>query len=237
MRTKRGFIVLVLSVGLLLASALKVLAVPPLPSSFYGTVKASGANVPVGTTVSAWINGVKYSETTVLVYAGDTVYSLDVPGDEPETPDKEGGVPGDTVVFHIGTQVADQTAPWQSGTNVELDLTVTNAPPVANDDEATTERDMPVDIDCTANDVDSDGTIDHASMAMMSAPTNGSLIMGETGVVTYTPEAGYVGDDTFTYTVQDDAGATSNVATVIVHILAPAPEQHFAYMPVVVIDR
>jgi hypothetical protein len=237
MRTQRGFIVLVLTVGLLLASAWTALAVPPLPSSFYGTVKASGANVPAGTTVSAWINGVKYSETTVLMYAGDTVYSLDVPGDEPETPGKEGGVTGDTVVFRVGTQVTDQTAPWQSGSNVELNLTITNAPPVANDDEVTTERDTPVDIDCTANDVDSDGTIDQASMAMVSAPTNGSLITSETGVVTYTPEAGYVGDDTFTYTVQDDDGATSNVATVIVHIVASAPDQHFAYMPVVVIDR
>jgi hypothetical protein len=123
MRIQRRFIVLVLTVGLLLASALTVLAVPPLPSSFYGTVKVDGANVPVGTTVSAWINGVKYAETTVLLYEGDTVYSLDVPGDDPETPNVEGGISGDAVIFHIDDQGADQTASWQSGTNVNLDLT------------------------------------------------------------------------------------------------------------------
>jgi hypothetical protein len=123
MRIQRRFIIPVLTVGLLLISVLTALAVPPLPSSFYGTVKVDGANVPVGTTVSAWINGVNYAETTVLPYNGDTVYSLDVPGDDPETPGVEGGISGDTVVFYIGDQLADQTASWQSGTNVELDLT------------------------------------------------------------------------------------------------------------------
>jgi hypothetical protein len=122
MRIQHRFIILVLTVGLLLTSALTVLAVPPLPSSFYGTVKVDEANVPVGTTVSAWINGAKYAEMTVLLYDGNTVYSLDVPGDDPETPSVEGGISGDPVVFYIGDQMADQTASWQSGTSVELDL-------------------------------------------------------------------------------------------------------------------
>jgi len=123
MRRQYRFIVLGLAIGLLLTGVLEVLAVPPLPSSFYGTVQVDGANVPVGTTISAWVNGTKYAERTVLLYAGDTVYSLDVPGDDPGTPEVEGGVSGDTVNFYIGDQVADQTAPWQSGTNVNLDLT------------------------------------------------------------------------------------------------------------------
>jgi hypothetical protein len=128
MTTHRNVIALGLTIGLLLISAAAVLAgPPPLPSSFYGAVKVNGANVPVGTIVSAWINGVKYVETTVLLYAGDTVYSLNVPGDDPETPGIEGGVSGDIVVFHIGDQVTDQTGFWQSGTNVGLDLAYTVA--------------------------------------------------------------------------------------------------------------
>jgi len=109
---------------LLLATVPPALAFPPLPSSFYGAVKADGANVPLGTRVSAWIGGVEYAWTTVSLYLGDTVYSLDVPGDDLGTLGmKEGGAPGETVVFYIGHQEASQTAPWQSGTNVRLDLT------------------------------------------------------------------------------------------------------------------
>jgi hypothetical protein len=90
-----------------------------LPSSFYGTVKVDGENVSDGTIVSTWINGVKYAETTVLLYAGDTLYSLNVPGDDLATPGTiEGGVEGDTVIFYIGDLVADQTGTWHSGTNV-----------------------------------------------------------------------------------------------------------------------
>ena len=110
-------------IGLLLTSTPAALAFPPLPSSFYGTVKVDGENVPDGTIVSTWINGVKYAEATVSLYAGDTLYSLNVPGDDPATPDIEGGVEGDTVVFYIGGLVADQTGTWHSSTNVDLNLT------------------------------------------------------------------------------------------------------------------
>jgi hypothetical protein len=104
--------------------AAPVLAVPPLPSSFYGMVKLWGSNVPVDTALSVRINGVSYAATTVTMYNGDTVYSLGVPGDDPGTPAIiEGGVVGDTVEFYIGGFKADQIAPWQSGSNAQLNLT------------------------------------------------------------------------------------------------------------------
>jgi hypothetical protein len=115
------FVAFALACAMLAASAPVALALPPLPSSFWGTVKMNGANAPNGTVVSAWINGVRYAQATVSVYNGDTVYSLDVPGDDPQQSGIQGGVPGDTVVFQIETWVA-QTAPWQSGINAELDL-------------------------------------------------------------------------------------------------------------------
>jgi hypothetical protein len=99
------------------------LAGPPLmPSSFYGTVKINGSNVPLTTKVSAWINGIKYAETTVIMYNADTVYSLDVPGDIAGTPEIEGGKPGDLIVFYIDNQAANKTGIWQSGTHTELNL-------------------------------------------------------------------------------------------------------------------
>jgi len=76
-----------------------------------------------------------------------------------------------------------------------------NDPLIVNDDSANTDEDTPVDIDVEGNDVDSDGLID---------PT--------TGVVKYTPDIGYVGSDSFTYAVQDDAAAVSNEATVFITV-------------------
>lgn len=95
---------------------------PPMPSSFYGTVKVDGSNVPLTTKVTAWIDGVKYGETTVLMYNVDTVYAIDIPGDIAGTPEIEGGKPGDLIFFHIDNRAATQTGIWQSGTNTELNL-------------------------------------------------------------------------------------------------------------------
>jgi hypothetical protein len=113
---------LILTIGVLLLYVQPVLAFPSLPSSFYGTVKVDGANVPAGTVVSAKINGIQYAST--IINLGDIYYSLDIPGDDPDTPGTlEGGVQGDTIAFYIGTTKATQTGTWHSGSIVSLNLT------------------------------------------------------------------------------------------------------------------
>jgi len=68
----RQIIICILAAVLSLAGALPVLAdaPPELPSSFWGTVTLDGGNVPDGTIVSAWINGVNCAETTTFTYSG-----------------------------------------------------------------------------------------------------------------------------------------------------------------------
>lgn len=130
MRMRNWIIVLGLLPVLLITNTFPVSAdPPPMPSSFFGTVKMNDKNVPLNTVVSAWINGVQYADTKVSMYSGDTVYSLNVPGDIDGTPGIEGGRPGDVIVFMIGNQSADQTGTWQSGTSVELDLSSDLIPP------------------------------------------------------------------------------------------------------------
>jgi hypothetical protein len=102
------------------------LAVPPLPSSFYGIVKINGNSVHDGTLVRALINGVPYSETHTLTYLTSSVYSLDIPGDDPSTNGIiEGGKDGDIVHFEIENFLIEQTSVWHSGTNVEVNLNTT----------------------------------------------------------------------------------------------------------------
>jgi hypothetical protein len=112
----------ILTIGMILFTVQPVLAFPPMPSSFWGTVKFDGANVAAGTVVSAKINGIQFAST--IINLGDIYYSLDIPGDDPDTPGTiEGGVQGDTIVFYIGTIKATQTGTWKGGSIVSLDLT------------------------------------------------------------------------------------------------------------------
>lgn len=92
---------------------------PPIPSSFYGTVDGE---VNENVVISAVIKNETVAQTTLKNYEGQWVYSLIVPGDNPDTNAVEGGIPGDIVEFHIDGQAAVQTAVWQSGRNIELNL-------------------------------------------------------------------------------------------------------------------
>ena len=50
-----------------------------------------------------------------------------------------------------------------------------------------------------------------------SGPSHGTLDWSDTGAFTYTPEAGFHGEDSFTYKV-NDGRADSNVATVTITV-------------------
>jgi hypothetical protein len=111
-------------IALAVSSVTPVLALPPLPSAFHGTVKVDGANVPDGTHVRALVNGVPYADVTTATFSGESWYNLIVPGDDPATPGLEGGVQGNTVIFTVGGDYATQTGTWASGSSVGLNLTL-----------------------------------------------------------------------------------------------------------------
>ena len=92
-----------------LFAPIPALAVPPLPSSFYGVVEVDGATVPDGTIVRGLINGETCAEGYIQIYEGSPAYSLDVPGDDTATTARDGGLEGDTVQFEVGGVLADQT--------------------------------------------------------------------------------------------------------------------------------
>jgi hypothetical protein len=92
--------------------------------------------------------------------------------------------------------------------------------PVATNDTATVQANSSVMIAVLTNDTSSGGTLDSASIKIVVAPTHGTASVSG-GQVTYTPATGYTGLDTFQYTVQDNLGTASNVATVSVNVMAP----------------
>ncbi len=69
---------------------------------------------------------------------------------------------------------------------------------------------------------DSDPDNDWLTAQLMSGASNGSLYFGGDGSLTYYPNPGFVGADSFTYRVNDGL-ADSNVATVIINVTNAAP--------------
>jgi VCBS repeat-containing protein len=99
-----------------------------------------------------------------------------------------------------------------------------NVAPVAVDDVLSTRPSEPVLIDVQAlvsNDTDADG--DRLSFdALVTGVTNGTLVGDAFGNYTYTPNAGFVGQDQFTYQVVDGAGGT-DIGTVTINVVNAAP--------------
>src|SRR5262245_17598514 len=96
----------------------------------------------------------------------------------------------------------------------------TDMSPVARDDTAATDRNVPVTIPVVANDTASSGQIVASTVAVVVGPGHGTAHAQADGTVTYTPATDFVGTDSFSYVVTDTAGETSNTATVTVTVRA-----------------
>jgi hypothetical protein len=101
-----------------------------------------------------------------------------------------------------------------------ITVTSVNDPPVAVADTATVAEDSSngVTFDVLTNDTDVD-TGDVLSVAGYDAAAlvGGALAANGGGSFTYTPDPGFAGVETFTYTIRDGAGATA-VATVTITV-------------------
>ena len=89
------------------------------------------------------------------------------------------------------------------------------APVAVNDTNSTTE-DLPVN----GSAFDNDSLIDDATLNSVDATSadGGTVTMAADGTYTYTPVAGFVGTDTFTYTICDDDVPTAECSTATVTI-------------------
>ena len=116
------------------------------------------------------------------------------------------------------------TDPLGASSTTTLVITVPappNAPPTAVDDARTTTTDTPVDVELLGNDTDPDA--DELTVTAVEDPANGTVVLdAATGVITYTPDAGFTGTDSFDYTITDGNGGTST-ATVTITVVAPVP--------------
>lgn len=107
-----------------------------------------------------------------------------------------------TLVVDDGTSTVTRT--------FAVTVTPVNDPPTAADDSFVTTRNTPLTVTAAGvlgNDTDIDG--DALAAVLVAGPTNGTLTLNSDGSFAYTPDAGFVGLDSFTYQAADAGGETS----------------------------
>ncbi len=110
---------------------------------------------------------------------------------------------------------------------LSVQVTDGNKPPIAQDNSYNTQVDKPVTIpvnELLANDGDPDGVVDPSSITIVGN-VNGTAVLSE-GVVTFTPDSGFLGDASFAYTISDNEGGVSQPATVTIHVIEGPPWQN-----------
>jgi hypothetical protein len=165
---------------------------------------------------------------------------VDVDGDALSVTGSTDGAHGDVSCTPAGTctytPAADYAGPdtftytvadGNGGTDtasVSVTVTPENDAPVAGDDALTTEMDTQGSVDVLANDVDVDGDALALETDSWSDPEHGSVSCEPaSGVCTYTPDPGYLGPDSFTYTVTDGQETDEGLVTVTVEEPNAAP--------------
>ncbi len=96
--------------------------------------------------------------------------------------------------------------------------TTSNVAPVASDIASGVNEGETIRINIAANVTDPENALDLASIAVIDAPINGTTQINTDGTVDYTHDGSETLADSFTYTMDDLKGSSSNLATVNVAI-------------------
>jgi hypothetical protein len=122
-----------------------------------------------------------------------------------------------------GASSAEQTA--------TVSVLAVNDAPSAQDDGYTTQNDTPMTISAPGLlDNDWDKEDDPLTVTMVDDPANGSVVFAGDGSLTYTPDSGYSGTDTFNYTVVDGGGASAQ-GTIAVTVSSTSSSSSYYLRP------
>jgi len=101
----------------------------------------------------------------------------------------------------------------------------TNNTPIANDDVVNTAERAPVTIDVLSNDNDPDGQSLTITSPIIAGPGNGTVQINSNGgvadTITYVPNIGFTGTDTFTYQITDGNGGFATATVTVVVTMLP----------------
>jgi len=195
-----------------------------------GVASAQTANqAPVAQNDTATTN--EDTPVTIAVLANDT----DADGNTLSVASVSNGTKGTAAISGAGvaytpnanangsdtfTYVVSDGALTATGT-VTVTITPVNDPPVAVSDTVTVTKDTAKLITVLSNDSDVDG--DALTVASVSLPAHGTAVITDGTKVTYTPTAGYLGTDTFTYVASDGSLVAATTVAITVEAATTPP--------------
>jgi len=104
---------------------------------------------------------------------------------------------------------------------VSINVISVNDVPLAGHDIVLSGVNSSTTIDVLHNDTDvQDG--DTLSVSDFTSPAHGTVVNNGDGTLTYTPDADFVGEDSFTYTVSDGNGGYADAAVTLTIVASPA---------------
>lgn len=131
-------------------------------------------------------------------------------------------------IVTISYTVNDNSGATSNPANITITINAVNDPPVAVNDLGTTTEDLPVTLaNITANDTDVDGTVNPGTVDLDPILTgtqssftdaHGIWTVTGSGALTFAPALHFNGAATINYTVKDNAGALSNVASITITV-------------------
>lgn len=133
------------------------------------------------------------------------------------------------------TYVASDGAADSGVTTVDLTVLPMNDAPVAVDDSLTTTEGTTLNLPAPgvlSNDTDVDG--DSLAAVLLTSPAHGTVTLNSSGSLSYVPNGGYVGDDSFTYTAND--GTTNSAAATVKISVTPVAAPPSGDLQVHVVD-
>lgn len=142
---------------------------------------------------------------------GSVTFGFTASATEPQAP---------TNLLFNGQAIGEQTPDPDPDPDPDPEPEV-NVDPVAAYDSVTTAYQTAVKVSVLANDSDPDG--DTLSIQSFTQPSGGTVTANSDGTLTYSPNAGFVGSDTFNYTVSDGRGGTA-LGVVNLTVLPSDPE-------------
>jgi len=113
----------------------------------------------------------------------------------------------------------------------DISMSIGSKPPVATNDHVQTEMNQPVIIDVLGNDYDAN--LDKITVTKVSEPQHGTAYANFNQTITYTPDSMFVGEDTFTYTINDQNGGSD---TALVHVIIYTDKKLMLTLPEKVIE-
>ncbi len=108
---------------------------------------------------------------------------------------------------------------YSEAATVTITVNPVNDAPVADDQDAETDEDTPLAGTVTATDVEGDSL----TYSGTGDTPHGAVIVNTDGTFTYTPDADYTGEDSFTFTVSDGFLTDTGVVTITVNPVNDAP--------------